>query len=73
MTLAVYSVMVAYIWRMGTMLITREDPNVWSFNRLDHYKSSDLLQLNQIGFKMAFGVYDYKNNKHLNDPSMHEW
>lgn len=58
---------------MGTILVTREDPNVWSFTQLDHYKSDEYLSLNQAGFKMAFGLYDYRNETMLNDPSMFEW
>lgn len=73
MTLLVFGVMIAYISRMGSVLLTREDPTVSTYTQLDQYKSSEMLQLNKIGFKMAFGVYEYKTREPLNDPSVFDW
>lgn len=55
------------------MLITREDPNVWTSTQLDHYKADELLTLNDIGFKLAFGMYESKSGVNLCDPDLFEW
>jgi hypothetical protein len=69
----IYFFAAAYIYRRGKMLITREDPNVWTSTQLDHYKADELLTLNDIGFKLAFGMYESKSGVNLSDPDLFEW
>ena len=37
---------------------------------MNHYTYEDEINLNQLGFKMAFAMADYKTMLELNDPDM---
>jgi hypothetical protein len=40
---------------------------------VDSYSASDEVNLNEIGFKLAFGVIEFYTGKPLNDPDYVEW
>ena len=40
---------------------------------MDYFSASDVLNLNEIGFKIAFGVADFRTGEVLDDPDWVRW
>ena len=59
-TLMLYSVLIAYSVRRGEALLFRENPDVSLFEIKNKYSSEEWLDLDEIGFKIAFTALDYK-------------
>jgi hypothetical protein len=55
------------------MLIYREKPNVAITFEKGAYTATDTFDLNQNGFKVAFGAIDYLTGEVLKDPQRVEW
>jgi hypothetical protein len=72
-TLVLYCVLVAYGIRKGQTLVFRESPEVSLFEIKNQFSSQDWLDLDSVGFKIAFTVVDYYTLKVLDDPTMVEW
>lgn len=57
----------------GMELIYRNNPIVNLSDEANAYDASDVVDLNAIGFKIAFGVGDFLTGESLDDPNFVNW
>ena len=65
--------LLTYGIRKGQTLLFRENPDVSSFEIQNKYAPYEWLDLDEIGFKIAFTVVNYYTLEPLTDPTMVEW
>ena len=59
--------MLVYAIRKGDDLIRRHNPLISLAPVIDKFTARDELSLDDIGFKVAFGVIDYESTRELHD------
>lgn len=55
------------------ILVTRTNPNVTVAEMYNYFERSYEVDLNDIGFNLAFGVNDFATGKPLDDPNYVRW
>ncbi len=55
------------------ILISRTNPTVTVAEMFNYFERSYEVDLNEIGFNLAFGVNDFATGKPLDDPNYVEW
>ena len=73
MTVLCYCVVGVYAIQRLQVLIYRQEPTIVTNEVLSAYTADELLNLNENGFKLAFGVMDYKTGLDLGDPLKTQW
>jgi hypothetical protein len=73
LTFVLYSVLFAYAQQRFFQLVNRKNPIITQSKVLNNYDESDVINLNEVGFKMAFGVIDYDTGEVLSDSDYIEW
>jgi hypothetical protein len=66
-------VFLAYAVRKGQKLIYKQDPTVIEVRNPNVFNQNDTIDLNDIGFKMAFTVIDWANFEPRNDSNFVRW
>lgn len=54
-------------------MFTRQNPIINITEEENAFDASDVIDLNEIGFKMAFGVGDFLTGESLDDPDHVNW
>ena len=65
--------LLTYGIRKGQTFLFRENPDVSAFEIQNKYAPDEWLDLDKIGFKIAFTVVNYYTLEVLTDPTMVEW
>ena len=74
MTMFVFSVLITYIVEKFHILISHSNPTISTATFKNYYDFQRQLNLEDIGFKVAFGIEDgHKNFAPLDDPNFSRW
>ena len=73
MTIFLYLTLAAYAYQRFNKLIFRENPDIQTAVLENEFDKDYTVTLNDIDFKIAFGVNDYKNGKPYDDPNYVKW
>ncbi len=68
-----YFILAAYAYQKAIILFTKSNPQININVDKNHYHADELLDLNELGFKIAFGLYDYWTYKDIDDPNYIRW
>lgn len=55
------------------MMLFYENPDIYVANFSNWFDASHEVHLHEIGFKIAFGVNDYRNGVPYDDPNFVKW
>jgi hypothetical protein len=72
-TIFLSCVLIAYAQQKFFHLVNRRNPNINQSLVLNEFDASDVIDLDQIGFKMAFGVIDYGTGEVISDSDYIYW
>jgi hypothetical protein len=73
MTLICYLIVVIFAVQRVQKLLYRLHPDVATILETSAYTSQDMLDMDELGFKLAFGAMDYTDRSILNDQSRLHW
>ena len=73
MTLAISLIVLAYSVMQAVKLIEKSDPNVISNFIPSHFQTSEMVNLNAIGFRFAFTLENYLTLERKDDPRYIKW
>jgi hypothetical protein len=53
--------------------VLKKNPDIFVSEFSNHYNTKHSVELANIGYKIAFGVNDYRTGKPYDDPNFVEW
>lgn len=73
LSILLFLLLAAYTYQRFMKLILRENPDIQIATISNFYDKDYTVNLSEIGFKLAFGVNDYKDGKPYDDPNYVKW
>ena len=72
-TLILFIVLTSYALKKGQIFLFKENPTIQEATYSNYYDKDYQVSLKELGFKIAFGVNDYKTGEPLDDPNYVKW
>ena len=72
-TFILYLTVLMYAFQKANQLLYRKGPTITPELSKNFYSSKDEINLDEVGFKLAFGVMDYSDRSIANNDSFVEW
>lgn len=68
-SLLTFLILIVYGQQKFTKWLRQKQPMINTYDAVNHFDSKHEVDLNQLGFKLAFGVVDYRTGSPLQDES----
>ena len=72
-TMMLFFVLVSYAFKKGQIFLFKENPTIQEATFSNYYDKNYQVNLKDLGFKIAFGVNDYKTGEPYDDPNYVKW